>query len=118
MHIIDVICIVPAVDQAHALPVERQRLRRRELRRERALQDVAIRVIEHGVNAAAVIMDAAEAELAVIVLDAVGVVLDHAHEARLGVVRGDRAVDGEQEREHQCLDDKHHEREPAGDAQL
>ena len=63
-------------------------------------------------------MDAAEAELAVIVLDAVGVVLDHAHEARLGVVRGDRAIDGEQEREHQRLDDKHHEREPAGDAQL
>ena len=117
-HIVDVIFVVPAVDEAHGLAAERQRLRRRELRRERALQDVAVRVIEHGVNAAAVIMDAAEAELAVIVLDAVGVVLDHAHEARLGVVRGDRAVDGEQEREHQRLDDKHHEREPAGDAQL
>ena len=117
-HIVDVIFVVPAVDEAHALPVKQQRLRGRELRRERALQDVAVRVIEHGVNAAAVIMDAAEAELAVIVLDAVGVVLDHAHEARLGVVRGDRAVDGEQEREHQRLDDKHHEREPAGDAQL
>ena len=63
-------------------------------------------------------MDAAEAELAVIVLDTVGVVLDHAHEARLRVVRGDRAVDGEQEREHQRLDDEHHEREPAGDAQF
>ena len=117
-HIVDVIFVLPAVDEAHGLAAERQGLCGRELRRERALQDVAVRVIEHGIDPAAVIMDAAEAKLAVIVLDAVGVVLDHAHEARLRVVRGDRAVDGEQEREHQRLDDEHHEREPGRDAQF
>ena len=47
-----------------------------------------------------------------------GVVLDHAHETRLGVVCDDRAVDGEQKREHQRLDDEHHERKPRRDADL
>ena len=118
VHIVDVIFVLPAVDEAHGLAAERQGLRWRELRRERALQDIAIRVIEHGVDPAAVIMDAAVAELAVVILDAVGIVFDHAHEARLRVVCGDRAVDGEQESEHQRLDDEHHEREPCRDAQF
>ena len=118
VHIVDVIFVLPAVDEAHGLAAERQGLRWRELRRERALQDIAVRVIEHGVDPAAVIMDAAVAELAVVIFDAVGIVLDHAHEARLRVVRGDRAVDGEQESEHQRLDDEHHECKPRRDADL
>ena len=63
-------------------------------------------------------MNAAEAKLAVVILDAVGIVLDHAHEARLRVVRGDCAVDREQKREYQRLDDEHHKREPGRDAQF
>ena len=118
VHIVDVIFVLPAVDEAHGLAAERQGLRWRELRRERALQDIAVRVIEHGVDPAAVIMDAAVAELAVVIFDAVGIVLDHAHEARLRVVRGNRAVDREQESEHQRLDDEHHKREPGRDAQF
>ena len=116
--IVDVIFVGPAVDEAHGLAAERQGLCGRELRRERALQDIAVRVIEHGVDPAAVIMDAAVAELAVVIFDAVGIVLDHAHEARLGVVCGDRAVDGEQESEHQRLDDEHHECKPGRDTQF
>lgn len=118
VHIIDIKRLLAAGNGAHRVPAERQRLRGRKLRRERALQGIAVRVVEHRVHAAAVIMDVVIAKLPVFILDAVGVVLDHAHETRLGVVCDDRAVDGKQKREHQRLDDEHHEREPRRDADL
>jgi len=118
VHIIDIKRLLAAGDGTHRVPAERQRLRGRKLRRERALQGIAVRVVEHRVHAAAVIVDVVIAKLPVFILDAVGVMLEHAHETRLGVVCDDRAVDGKQEREHQRLDDEHHERKPRRDADL
>ena len=114
--VIDIVGLAVDVRRVYNVRVERRILV--EAIRLRAADELAVRVVEHAVHAAAVHRQVVPLELAAVELDVVNVLLHDLNQPPRGVVRDGVVVHDQHKHQRQRRQQEHHQRYPRRNSQF